>query len=351
MVRSVVGGVVSMARAPQTKQKTRRLSSRRLSLLTAFLLSVGTLMATATVALAVVFANTAPITIPSTGSASPYPSSINVSGLTGTISDVNVDLRGLSHAFPDDVAVLLVGPGGQNVILMSDAGGGEFCGTGGPVSNVNLAFDDQAAQQLPDSAQIFSGTYRPIQGTTNADCGNLRPSVFPGPAPSPSPSYGTTLSVFNGVAPNGTYSLYVFDDTSPDGGSISGGWTLDILTRASSDTTAPKVKRVVPAENATGIAPGANVSAFFSEAMKLDSINTSTFKLFKKGSTTKVGASVSYDASTKKAVLNPNAALKRGAKYKAVVTTGAQDLAGNQLDQKPTLSGDQPKQWFFTVKN
>ncbi len=270
MVRSVVGRVVSMARAPQTKQKTRRLPSRRLSLLTAFLLSVGTLMATATVALAVVFANTAPITIPSTGSASPYPSPITVSGLTGTISDVNVGLRGLSHTWPDDVAVLLAGPGGRNVILMSDAGGGDItCGGGGPVSNVNLTFDDQAAQQLPDGSQIFSGTYRPIQGTTNADCGSPRPLVFPGPAPAPSPSYGTTLSVFNGAAPNGTYSLYVFDDTSPDGGSISGGWTLDILTTTPPDTTAPKVNRVVPAENATGIAPGANVKAFFSEAMRV----------------------------------------------------------------------------------
>jgi len=108
---------------------------------------------------------------------------------------------------------------------------------------------------------------------------------------------------------------------------------------------------VVPKENASGISPRANVSAIFSEAMRGDSINTNTVKLFKKGSTTPIGAVVSYDASTKKATLNPNANLKRGAKYKAIVTTGAQDLAGNQLDQNPTLSGDQPKQWSFTVRN
>ncbi len=192
---------------------------------------MATLLATATVALAVVFANTTPIAIPTSGSASPYPSPITVSGRTGTISDVNVDLRGLSHTFPDDVAVLLVGPGGQRVVLMSDAGGGDIaCGGGGPVSNVNLTFDSQAVNQLPDTAQISSGTYRPIQGTTNADCGNLRPSPFP--APAPSGPYGTTLSVFNGTAPNGTYSLYVVDDTTPDGGSISGGWSLDLLTNA-----------------------------------------------------------------------------------------------------------------------
>ena len=114
------------------------------------------------------------------------------------------------------------------------------------------------------------------------------------------------------------------------------------------DTTAPRVNSVVPAENATG-SQGANVSASFSEAMSADSINSSTLKLFKKRSTTPIGAAVSYDASTEEAVLNPNVNLKRG-KYKAVVTTGAQDLAGNQLDQDPTLSGNQPKEWFFTVR-
>ena len=349
MIRSGASKVVSIARAAENKQK-RRPASRRLALLTALLLSVATLLATATVALAVVFANTTSITIPSSGSAAPYPSPIAVSGLTGTISDVNVDLRGLSHPWPDDVAVLLVGPGGQSVILMSDAGGGDItCGGGGPVNNVNLTFDDQAAQQLPDGSQISSGTYRPIQGSTNAGCGNPRPSTFP--APAPSGPYGTTLSVFNGASPNGTYSLYVFDDTTPDGGSISGGWNLDILTRTTSDTTAPKVNRVVPAENATGVAPGANVSAIFSEAMRASSINTNTVKLFKAGTTTPLGAGVSYDAERKKAVLNPNANLQLGKKYKAVVTVGTRDLAGNQLDQNPSLTGNQPKVWFFTVRN
>jgi hypothetical protein len=119
-------------------------------------------------------------------------------------------------------------------------------------------------------------------------------------------------------------------------------------TAAAQDTTRPRVNRVIPAENATGIAPGSNVSVFFSEAMQGASISANTVKLFKKGWTTAIPAAVSYDAGTKKGVLNPNANLQRGAIYKAVVTTGAMDLAGNQLDQNPTLSGSQPKTWFFT---
>ena len=61
-------------------------------------------------------------------------------------------------------------------------------------------------------------------------------------------------------------------------------------------------------------------------------------------------SAVDYDPSTREVTLDPSANLKREAKYKAVVSTGAQDLAGNQLDQTPSVTGDQPKQVFFTVR-
>jgi hypothetical protein len=75
------------------------------------------------------------------------------------------------------------------------------------------------------------------------------------------------------------------------------------------------------------------------------SINGTTFKLFKKGSTTKITATVSYDPTTRTATLNPfgstTTSLARGTTYKAVVTTGAKDVAGNPLAQQ--------YRWFFTV--
>ena len=57
------------------------------------------------------------------GPATPYPSNCVISGLGGTITDVNLELNGLSHTWPDDIDILLVGPGGQNAFVMSDAGG------------------------------------------------------------------------------------------------------------------------------------------------------------------------------------------------------------------------------------
>ena len=74
-------------------------------------------------------------------------------------------------------------------------------------------------------------------------------------------------------------------------------------------------------------------------------------KIFKVlGEDSALDATVTYDPATNKALLDPSANLKRGATYKAVVSTGVQDLAGNHLDQEPTLPGTQPKEWFFKVR-
>jgi hypothetical protein len=85
--------------------------------------------------------------------------------------------------------------------------------------------------------------------------------------------------------------------------------------------------------------------------MDASTINATTFKLFKKGSTTKLLATVSYDDATDAATLDPANSLQRGLTYNAVVTTGAKDLAGNPLDHNSTTTGSQQMAWFFTVSN
>jgi uncharacterized repeat protein (TIGR01451 family) len=48
-------------------------------------------------------------------------------------------------------------------------------------------------------------------------------------SPPPAP-YGTTLSVLNGSNPNGTWSLFIQDDTPVDGGAITNGWVLTLTS-------------------------------------------------------------------------------------------------------------------------
>jgi Bacterial Ig-like domain len=123
-----------------------------------------------------------------------------------------------------------------------------------------------------------------------------------------------------------------------------GTFTLQVIDKAP-----PKVTSTTPANNATGIAPGANVKATFSEPMRGSSVNSATFKLKKAGTTNFLGATVTFDPATKKATLNPNNNLQPGRTYVATVTTGAQDEAGNSLDQDSNLAGNQTKSWKFRV--
>jgi len=161
-----------------------------------------------TVETTVTNSNTSAITIVDNAAASPYPSSINISGLAGTVAKVVVTLQGFSHAYPEDVDVILVGPGGQRVGLMGAVGADVS------VTGLTLTFDDNAASQL--GSPLTSGTWQPSG------------SVASMPGAAPAGPYGTTLSDFIGSVPNGTWSLYVADAAATDTGSISTGWKLAI---------------------------------------------------------------------------------------------------------------------------
>jgi subtilisin-like proprotein convertase family protein len=143
--------------------------------------------------------------------ATPYPSAINVSGAAGTVKSVRVNLNGLTHTFPSDVDILLVGPQGQQVVLLSDVGGGT------DALGVNLTLDDAAPAGV--GATLVSGTFRP----TNIGGGD----IFPG-APAGAPA--AALAAFAGTDPNGPWRLFVVDDTGTDRGSMDGGWSLSIET-------------------------------------------------------------------------------------------------------------------------
>jgi uncharacterized repeat protein (TIGR01451 family) len=53
---------------------------------------------------------------------------------------------------------------------------------------------------------------------------------FPVPISAPAPPYGSTLAALGGGNPNGTWSLFVQDDTPSDHGLISNGWFVTLTT-------------------------------------------------------------------------------------------------------------------------
>lgn len=179
---------------------------------------------------AATFSNTAPFDVadasgtdaPYTpGKGMPFPSDIAISGLPGHLNYVSVTLKGVTHHRPDDLDVMLVGPGGQRVVLLSDAGENT------PISNADLTFDDFAAGFAPDASAMAPGSYKPTNnfgGLGEPPDGN---DAFASPAPGP-PRSPTLSQAFEGTNPNGSWHLYVVDDRPDETGTVNLGWSLDL---------------------------------------------------------------------------------------------------------------------------
>ncbi|WP_217426514.1 putative Ig domain-containing protein [Candidatus Methylobacter favarea] len=190
------------------------------------------------------------ITINDNAPAAPYPAIVNVSGMSGTISKMVVTLKGLTHTYPADLDVLLVGPGGQKVMLMSDAG------AGADISNATITFDAAAAVAVPQSTVITTGSYRPTDyalGSTDSF-----------PAPGPAAPYPADLAVVNGTSPNGDWKLFVLDDAGADAGQLANGFTLTITTGTTSGNTPPAVTN--PGAQTTAVSTSVNLQIMATDA-------------------------------------------------------------------------------------
>ncbi len=177
------------------------------------------------------FANNGGITISNdTTLGTPYPSNISVSGLAGTITKVTLTMTVGNAPTPDHTDFLLVGPGGQKFLFMGDAGGTT------DIINQTLTFDDAAATALPDSTAIVTGTYRPTAYTGDTD-------IFPAPAPAgpynpAAPEGSGTFALFNGISPNGTWSVYAVEDAGDAANTVITNWSLNFTLSPVATTTA-----------------------------------------------------------------------------------------------------------------
>ena len=180
------------------------------------------------------FTSSEPMTVPNgapgttLGPASLYPSAITVAGFpNGVITDVDLLLLDVTHQIAEDLDILLSAPDGHRAIVLSDVGD-DF-----KVTNVDLTLDDEAAASVPNF-DIVSGTFRPTD--------NSLPSspLDPFDAPAPAPDGSVALSTFDGADPNGTWQLWVMDDTTGEVGSIR-AWALRITGEVDAGTVEERV--------------------------------------------------------------------------------------------------------------
>jgi hypothetical protein len=102
------------------------------------------------------------------------------------------------------------------------------------------------------------------------------------------------------------------------------------------DTTRPQVVSTSPTADAVGVDRNANVTATFDEPVQGVGASTMTLSL----GAEQIPATVSYDAATRTATLDPNVVLLADRRYVVRLTTGVTDASGNTL---PATS------WAFTT--
>ncbi len=180
------------------------------------------------------YCNTGGITMPGVDNTSPYPSVINVSGISNAVATVSLTLNNFSsNPAADAVRMLLVSPDSTKAL--------EFFSAGTNATNGTYTFNDTGAQ-APNGSVLSPGTYQPSVFTV----GDVFTPQPPLPAPQVPGSFtvaapagaGTFESTFNGATANGAWSLFVYDDDGPTAnGSITGGWCLDITQASGAATT------------------------------------------------------------------------------------------------------------------
>ena len=151
------------------------------------------------------------------GPADPYPSDINVTGLSGTVTKVAATVLGTNSGHPQDLEIGLTGPNGRTVMLASDACGGSQTGA-------DWLIDDDAQTFLPaggDCGGVNDGVFKP------SNYGDPALDDFSLFSDGPPPPYLNALSFLAGGTPNGAWRLWFVDD-GPGFFAGIGGWALHL---------------------------------------------------------------------------------------------------------------------------
>ncbi|RLC74448.1 MAG: hypothetical protein DRI61_16590, partial [Chloroflexi bacterium] len=114
---------------------------------------------------------------------------------SGTIQDVDVFIKNITHDYDGDLDIYVKGPDGTEVELSTDNDGGQ--------NYINTIFDDEAATSITAGSAPFTGRYKP-EGS---------------------------LSAFDGKEAQGNWTLRICDGASGDTGTLN-GWGLTLTLQS-----------------------------------------------------------------------------------------------------------------------
>jgi hypothetical protein len=129
-----------------------------------------------------------------------------------------------------------------------------------------------------------------------------------------------------------SYTATITDGVKDRGGNfMAANYAWSFTTGPAPDTTPPAVTSTFPANGADRVAlEDIRLLVTFSESIDPNSVNSSTFSL-KDDSQNPVNGTVRLTNGGKTAEFLPSAALAPMSSYRAIVTTGIKDMAGNMI--------------------
>ncbi|HVE56236.1 MAG TPA: VCBS repeat-containing protein, partial [Pyrinomonadaceae bacterium] len=141
----------------------------------------------------------------------------------------------LNTTYPGDMDWLLVGPGGQKFIFMSDVISAFTTQT-----NAVVTIKDDAATVMPDVGAVnLNGSWKPTNyGAADPFAAPAPAGPYQDAAPAGSATFASVFGT-DGATMNGTWSLYGVDDVSGDVATIT-GWKLTFEANDFVCTTAVK---------------------------------------------------------------------------------------------------------------
>lgn len=168
------------------------------------------------------FNNSTPFDVPDLGPATLYPSTIEVSGMDEYLSDIQVTFPFIFYVGDyEEMEMLLESPDGQQFLLMSDVDLGPFFGL-----FTDLTFSLTAEQVIDRQTADSNNPFLP------SDYGNT-PDTIPAPGPGIVDGLPKHLYPLEGINPNGTWKLYVYNSRENEvSGAFNEGWGIIITSSA-----------------------------------------------------------------------------------------------------------------------
>lgn len=154
--------------------------------------------------------NQSDVLIVDDASASPYPITFDISGITGQINKIQLSITGITHSWVGDVGIVLVSPNDSKftVITGRDAGGAQF-------NNNNIIISSDS------TIELICG----VDGTFINKSMVNGPLIFNAPSTlNLASGFYSKIDTFLDLTPeeaNGQWKLYVQDFAGGDSGSIS----------------------------------------------------------------------------------------------------------------------------------